>query len=167
MSAYLIIINLINIYEIPFIVTLSDKNLGFTSTALSILILIYSQFENAMNYSIKSEKFHQCSLEIAELYNELRMVKTSRTLTEKEQEEKINQISKQYDIVLRQHENHLPIDNKDFLKTKPEYFELNKVRIWRIYIEKYFRVYFAYHLFIYGPIIWFILYQVKNIYLCN
>ena len=164
LSAYLIIINLINIYNIPFFIKLSDYELGFTTTALSILILLYSQFENAMNYSIKSEKFHQCSLEIAELYNELRIVKTSKFTPEKEQEIKIAEISKKYDIVLKQHENHLPIDSKMFLTTKPDYYELNKLDIFKIKVEKYFRVHFGYHLLIYGPIIYFLYFQIKQIY---
>ena len=68
---------MINIYSIPYLNILSDNELGFWTTALSVLILIYSQFEIAKNYSIKGEKFHQCSLEISTLYNQLRMVKTS------------------------------------------------------------------------------------------
>ena len=160
LSAYLIIINLINIYNIPFFVKLSDNQLGFATTALSIIILIYSQFESAKNYSIKAEKFHQCSLEIAELYNELRMVKTFENITSLQQEYRIKDISKKYDIILKQHENHLPIDRLDFIKFKPEYFELSKVKIIMIKIEKYFRIQFKYHFLIYGPVISFLIYQL-------
>jgi len=164
LSAYVIIINLINIYNIPFFIKLTDNELGFTTTALSIIILLYSQFESSKNYSIKTEKFHQCSLEIGELYNELRMVKTFKNITTKEQEERIKQISKRYDIVLKQHDNHLPIDRLDFIKFKPEFFDLSKFDIIFIKIEKYFRIQFKYHLLIYGPIIWFLVYQLMKKY---
>jgi hypothetical protein len=164
LSAYLIIINLVNIYDVPFLIKLPINELGFWTTALSILILLYSQFESAKNYSIRGEKFHQCSLEIAELYNELRMVKTSTLINRTQEESSISAISKKYDIILKQHENHSNIDSKEFKTNKPEYFELNKVKVWSIYIEKYFRVYFKYHLMIYGPIIIFVLNQHSEKY---
>lgn len=161
LSAYLIIINLINIYKIPFLEQLPGNELGFWTTALSILILVYSQFENAKNYSIRGEKFHQCSLEIAELYNQLRMVKTSTIINKQQEENSIKEISKKYDIILKQHENHSDIDSEDFKTHKPDYFELNKFDIWAIKIEKYFRIKFKYHLMIYGPVIFFIAKQLN------
>ncbi|WP_422089484.1 SLATT domain-containing protein [Tenacibaculum ovolyticum] len=162
LSAYLIIINLINIYNLPYLKQLSNNELGFWSTTLSILILIYSQFESSKNYAIKGEKFHQCSLEIAELYNDLRMVKTSTSINKKEEEENIKEISKRYDIVLRQHENHEPIDREYFMTFKPIYFNLNKWDVFKIKAKKYFIVKFQYHLMKYGSVIIFIIYQIKQ-----
>lgn len=161
LSAYLIIINLVNIYNVPFLEKLPLNELGFWTTALSILILLYSQFESAKNYSIRGEKFHQCSLEIAELYNQLRMVKTSTMINKEQEENAISEISNKYDIILKQHENHSNIDSKEFKTYKPEYFELSRIGVLKIHVEKYFRVYFKYHLMIYGPIIIFILNQLK------
>ncbi|SFC93597.1 hypothetical protein SAMN04487907_1173 [Zunongwangia mangrovi] len=166
LSAYLIIINLINIYNVPFLEKLPDNELGFWTAALSILILLYSQFETAKNYSIRGEKFHQCSLEIAELYNQLRMIKTSKLINREQEEKSISEISKKYDIILKQHENHSNIDSKEFTTYKPEYFELSKIAVWKIQIEKYFRVYFKYHLMIYGPIIIFVSNQLSKKYFC-
>jgi len=91
----------VNIYDVPFLIKLPINELGFWTTALSILILLYSQFESAKNYSIRGEKFHQCSLEIAELYNELRMVKTSTLINRTQEESSISAISKKYDIILK------------------------------------------------------------------
>jgi hypothetical protein len=166
LSAYLIIINLVNIYNIPYINQFSANELGFWTTTLSILILIYSQFENAKNYSIKGEKFHQCSLEISVLYNDLRMVKTSAFNTKEQEEKSISEISKKYDIILKQHENHSDIDSKIFKTYKPEYFDLSKLDVWKIKIEKYLRVPFKYHLMIYGPVILFIIYQLTEKNIC-
>lgn len=75
-SAYLIIINILNLYELPFYQKLDSGTLGLISTSLSILILIFSQFESSKEYKLKSYIFHRCGLEIAELYNELRLTKT-------------------------------------------------------------------------------------------
>ena len=157
LSAYLIIINLINVYDLPYLSKMSSQSLGFWTTALSILILIFSQFENAKNYSIKSEKYHQCGLEIAELYNKLRMIKTFENVNDHENE--IRKISEEYDIALKKYENHAPIDLKAFTTTKPKYFKLSRFCILKINIEKYFKIKFKYHLMIYGPIILFIYYQ--------
>ncbi|PTB92309.1 hypothetical protein C9994_14280 [Marivirga lumbricoides] len=158
LSAYLIIFNLVNVYEISFLIKFTIDQLGFISTALSILILLYSQFENAKKHAIKSEKFHQCGLEIAELYNELRMVKTFATINNKE--DRIKKISERYDEILKKYENHLPIDLDDFTRTKPNYFELTRFGIIWIHIKKYFLIKFKYHLMIYGPILLFIGYQI-------
>lgn len=166
LSAYLIIINLINVYNIPYLKQLSSNELGFWTTALSVLILVYSQFENAKNYSIKAEIFHQCSLEIAELYNQLRIAKTSTLINDKELEETITEISKSYDIVLKKHENHNPIDSKNFLTTKPEYFKISSFKVLKIKTEKFFRVQFKYYLMIHGPILIFVFNQIKEIYFC-
>ena len=160
LSAYLIIINLITVYKLPFLKDLTLDQLGFTTTALSILILIFSQFESAKNHSIKSEKFHQCGLEIAELYNELRMVKTFKSINDPEK--RINEISDKYDIILKKYENHSPIDFLYFTTTKPKYFEINWFEVKWIKIQKYFLIKFKYHLMIYGPIILFILFQFRD-----
>ena len=160
LSAYLIIINLINIYDLPYLSKMSSQSLGFWTTALSIIILIYSQFENAKNYSIKAEKFHQCGLEIGELYNKLRMTKTFEDINLPEDE--IRKISEQYDIVLRKYENHIPIDLELFTTTKPRYFKLTKFQVIWIKIKRYCIVKLKYHLMIYGPVIFFMVFQFKN-----
>ncbi|MBL6449647.1 SLATT domain-containing protein [Fulvivirga sp. 29W222] len=130
------------------------------STALSILILIYSQFESAKNYSIRSEKFHQCSLEVGELYNELRMVKTFENVPGPQS--RIEDISCRYDTILKKYENHHPIDFQFFKTTKRVYFELSRISVMWIKGKKYLHTKFKYHLMIYGPIVIFIYYQLKQ-----
>lgn len=161
LSAYLIILNLITIYKIDFLPTLTNDQLGFASTSLSILILLYSQFETAKNHNVRSEKFHQCSLEIAELYNELRMIKTFENVYNPE--DKIRKVSEKYDEVLKKYENHQPIDLDVFKLTKPDYFELTFIDIKKIRIKEYFTTRFKYHLMIYGPLISYFFYVIyKN-----
>jgi len=158
LSAYLIIVNLITIYKLPILGELTINQLGFTTTAFSILILIFSQFEGAKNHSLRAEKFHQCGLEIGELYNKLRMVKTFDDVNNPQ--EKIENISENYDAILKKYENHSAIDFLMFKTTKPDYFGLTWRNVRGIKIKRYFIVKFKYHLMIYGPFLVFIAYEV-------
>ncbi len=157
LSAYLIIINLGYVYDFSFVGDITANQIGIITTALSILILIYSLFENAKNHSLKAEKFHQCGLEIAELYNELRMVKTYNLNANINSQ--VQAISEKYDVLLRKYENHDPVDFLSFKSSKPKYFELSVMHLIFLAIEKYFRIKFHYHLMIYGPLIWFCTYH--------
>jgi hypothetical protein len=165
LSVYLTIIGLLSVYEIDVSDFMDIKYLNFTLTGISLLILIFSQFETSKEYAIKSEKFHQCSLEIGELYNKLRMVKTFTTILNKEPE--ISKISKHYDRVLHKYDNHIPIDFDIFRITKPDYFRLSSWDVRIIKIRFYMQVKFKYHLFIYGPIIILIIYGLKKFIICN
>lgn len=156
LSVYLTIVGLVTVYEIDISNIIELKYLNFALTGISLLILIFSQFETSKEYAIKSEKFHQCSLEIGELYNRLRMVKTFTTIINKEPE--IAKISKKYDRVLHKYDNHIPIDFDMFKITKPDYFKLSWFDVIKIKINFYFQVEFKYHLFIYGPGIFLIIY---------
>jgi len=150
LSAYLTIVSLLVVYKIPF-EPIGENYLNFTITALSILILIFSQFETAKEFSIKSERFHQCSLEIGELYNELRIAKTFPNITEDDRFQRIIDISKKYDKVLQKCENHNSIDFDYFKTSKKQYFKLTPAKFCYIKLKHYFFVRFKYHLFIYGP----------------
>ncbi|TAJ05452.1 SLATT domain-containing protein [Marinilabiliaceae bacterium JC017] len=161
LSAYLIIFNMLNVYRIPLYTQIPDNYMAFITTALSILILIFSQFESAKNYNIKSEKHHLCAMEIGELYNKVRMVKTFK-LHKNETEEKIKSISREYDLILKKYENHDPIDVKRFQKTKSKYFRKSKLGCIMINVEYYILTQLKYHLFKYGPIIGLVSYQVYH-----
>lgn len=161
LSAYLIIINLLNVYDIGFYSKLPSDLLGFVTTALSILILIYSQFESAKNYNVLSEKHHQCANEISVLYNQLRSIKTfSQYENILSKEKAIISITEEYERILRIHPNHEQIDIDYFKTLKPDYFNLSIIQIYILRIKRYFLSYFKYHLFIYGPIVLIISYQL-------
>jgi hypothetical protein len=85
MSCYLIIINLAPLYILQIGNDLSSNIISFYNTALSILILLFSQLENSNEFKLKAEKFHTCSLEISELYRELKQFK----IVENKEEEKL------------------------------------------------------------------------------
>ena len=150
---------MINIYEIPFYTKLPDNYLAFGTTALSILILIFSQFESSRNYQIATEKHHQCALEISELYNSLRYFKSKNGgITQAE----IISISKKYENLLKRYENHDNIDFQKFTTTKPKYFELSRIDCFKIGMIYWINTSMKYHLFIYLPIIVFFVFQVLS-----
>lgn len=153
LSTYLIIIGIVNLYGIKLLgITITNNQIGFISTSFSVLILLFSQLEGSQNFSLKSEKYHNCSLDIAELYNKARFIKSFTTNPQTKQYE-LQKISNEYDIILKKYENHLPIDYMQFQLTKPPYFKLNWVARNLIRLKYYIKVYFVYHLLIIGPII--------------
>ncbi|WP_149207870.1 SLATT domain-containing protein [Flavobacterium johnsoniae] len=159
LSAYLIIIGIINLYKIDlFGIKILDNQVGFISTAFSVLILLFSQLESSENFSLKSEKHHNCSLDIAELYNRTRYVKSYNT-NPQDKQQNLQKISNEYDAILKKYENHLPIDYLMFQITKPEYYGIGKLRISYIRFRYYINVYILYHILIFGPIIILIIFS--------
>lgn len=153
LSAYLIIIGITNLYKIDLLgVKLMDNEVGFISTAFSVLILLFSQLESSENFALKMEKHHNCSLDIAELYNKIRYLK-SYTSNPQAKQHQLQKISNEYDSILKKYENHLPIDYSKFQITKAEYFGLNSFDVNLIRLKYYVKVYFIYHILIFGPII--------------
>jgi hypothetical protein len=159
LSAYLIIISIVNIYEVPFFTKLPNNYLAFGITALSILILVFTQIEASKNFLIASEKYHLCALEISEIYDELRMLKSNNTVLTSAQ---LRPISEKYQILLKKYENHEHIDLLLFTTTKPKYFELSKFDCIWIRLSNWFHSSMKYHLFILFPLFVFVLFQIMN-----
>ncbi|WP_338645774.1 SLATT domain-containing protein [Flavobacterium sp. KS-LB2] len=156
LSAYLIIVGLVNVYNLKFwMFSLTDEQVNFTSMAFSVLILLFSQLESSENFNLKSERYHNCALDISELYDKLRYVKTYEN-NNPMKKDILKNISIDYDKILKRNENHKPIDYAKFQLTKPSYFKLNFLDRLLTKIEYYWRVHFKYHLFMYGPIIIFL-----------
>lgn len=121
-SAYLIIASLISVYNIG-----NEDNgniISYAITALSILLLVVSQFENSQEYKLNARIFHDCGLELSELYNELRIFKT---LKKKPSDYEIYSFSKnlseRYQTVLKNYQNHSPIDYDMFQISNLDYFD--------------------------------------------
>lgn len=127
LSAYLIIVGLVNIYHLPFwMFTLSDNQVNFASMAFSVLILLFSQLESSENFSLKSDRYHNCALDISELYDKLRYVKTYEN-NNPDKKDILKKISVDYDKILKRNENHKPIDYSKFQLTKAPYYELDLI----------------------------------------
>ena len=150
LSAYLIILGLFSVYNIKTTELLTPEKFAFISTGLSILILVFSQLESSNEYRLRAEKFHDCALEISELYNKLRYLKTSDKNTDQ-----INNLSEilslEYSNVLKKYENHKHIDFLKFKTTKNDYFKLNTFEITIINLRYYCYSQLLYHLLIILP----------------
>lgn len=156
LSAYVIIINLLSVFKINTEVTFTADELAFITTGLSIVILVFSQLETANDFRLRAEKFHDCGLEIGELYNQLRYLKTNINDTD-ERDKGINQISIDYGKILKRFENHEPIDFDYFKTSKNDYFKLKWHQIFWTNIRYYVLTMFLYHLLILVPLVLLIL----------
>src|SRR5690606_31274374 len=134
---------------------LDTNQTNFASLTFAVLVLLFSQLESSESFILKSDRFHNCALDIAELYNQLRYTKTYLN-TAPNKNVILKEISDNYDKILKRYENHKPIDYDKFQLLKPDYFELSTLRKWYIRTEYYWRVHFKYHLFMYGPVLGFV-----------
>ena len=117
--------------------------MSYVITALSILLLVVSLFENSQEYKLNARIFHDCGLELSELYNELRIFKTlKKNPTDYETNRFIENLSEKYQTVLRNYHNHSPIDYDMFQISNLDYFdkisesEIKKIKRrynWEIY----------------------------------
>lgn len=126
LSVYLIIFGLLTVYKIynPGDNSDSANIIAFSITATSILLLVFSLYENAQNYQIRAKNFHDCALDLADLYNELQNFKTyRREATDIVKMEFTQDLQQRYQHVLRKYENHSPIDNKKFKSEHLDYYK--------------------------------------------
>ena|SRR5690606_16951310 len=155
-SAYLIIASLISVFVGDY--KLNFQLINYFVAALSIILLVVSQYENAQDYKLRAEKLHDCGLEISTIYNEIRIFKT---LAPSPTEERIKlfceNVAARYQAILSKYENHLPIDYAMFKTTQLHYFD--KIRtedIKQIKRELWWTVYGWYTILLAGTPIVFI-----------
>lgn len=141
LSVYLIIFGLLSVYNIYNPSEQHQNLFAFSMTAISIILLIFSVFENSQNYLVKAEKFHDCSLDIADLYNELQNFKTYDTKSsDKDKLEYCNDIQSRYQNVLRRYENHDQLDRQKFRADNMDYYKYLKWHYWwRIQIIYFYK----------------------------
>jgi hypothetical protein len=125
LSAYLIIFGFLSVYNLYNAKEYNPNLIAFAITAISIFLLIFSVFENTQNYLVKAKNFHDCALDLADVYNELQNYKSYETdATEKEKMQFCFKLQEKYQIILRKYENHEPIDNKKFRLSYPDYYKV-------------------------------------------
>lgn len=144
-SSYLIIFSVLTLCKIPFL-TLPDNCGTFISISLSIIILVFSQFAYAKNYSVRARNYHECALEISKLYNKLRLLKTKPEHNIMD----VKDIKDEYEKVLDRYDNHLPIDLAMFQLQKKEYFKIGFLSKVCCIIRYFFLVRFIYYFCVYG-----------------
>jgi len=167
LSAYLIIVSLVNVFGLKFwMISLSDSEVSFASVAFSVLILLFSQLESSESFVLKSDRYHNCALDIAELYNQLRYTKTYAN-EDPNKKDILLKISNDYDKILKRYENHAPIDYSMLQLTKSDYFKLSFWKRGLIRTEYYLRVQFKYHLFMFGPVFLFVMVNLYKLFVKN
>ena len=125
LSAYLIIFGFLSVYNLYNSKEYNPNLIAFAITAISIFLLIFSVFENTQNYMVKAKNFHDCALDLADVYNELQNYKSYEIdATEKEKMQFCFKLQEKYQIILRKYENHEPIDNKKFRLSYPDYYTI-------------------------------------------
>jgi len=109
-SAYLIIASLISVY-VGSHNAANFQLINYFVTALSIILLVLSQYESSQDYKSRAEKLHQCGLDVSEIYNEIRIFKTLVPSPSNETiKDFCENIAVRYQEILSKYENHLPID---------------------------------------------------------
>lgn len=155
LSAYLIIYGLFSVYQISGGIILDPKIIAFSSTTISILLLVFTQFESSQDFKIRANEFHKCALEISELHDEVRLFKTIGDRTDEEKNKFCESINRKYQRILQSYPNHQEIDFQVFVVKNSKYYEST----WRyttfIYCKFYFTNFFVYHLLMIAPIIVF------------
>lgn len=155
LSAYIVIINLVALYKFSSCSIFSSETIGFSTTALSILILVFSQLENSNDLKLKAEKYHNCAKDLSEIYRKLRSIKYGK-IKGKLLDQLLDNYTLEYQGVLSKHENHKEIDYEYYQATHPDDFEFNWIKRNFILFKHYCYTIFIYHLLIVLPVIVFI-----------
>jgi SMODS and SLOG-associating 2TM effector domain family 5 len=158
LSAYVIILSLLSHME-PAIFPFFNKGIiTILSVIMSIIILVVSLLEAGSDYSLNSYKFHQCGIKVSDLYKELRFFKDGEKGKKTEGFwVKVKIIDANYSKLLKQYENHDPIDLEMFKLYKPDYEDhclTGKQKIW-IWAKYYFKTRALYDIVVFIPLIVF------------
>ncbi len=155
LSAYLIIFGLLSVYQIKGTEIIDSNVIAFGSTALSILLLVFTQMEAAQDFKIRAQQFHKCALEISELHDRVRMFKTMRSPTEEDKIAFCEEITLEYQEILRSYPNHDSIDYDYFRCRHLDYYDLSTWWAIRVNGRYYLRTKLLYHVLIGFPVIGF------------
>jgi len=134
----------------------------------SLLILIFSQLESSASYGVRALKFHECGQEVGQLYKRLRQLKSKYENRDKDEYfySELKNIDSQYDLVMKNHENHEDIDFELFKSKYPKYEDHNlswaEVKV--ICLKSYFKDVFFYHLVTYAPLSLFVYFVLNTLY---
>ena len=107
-----------------------------------------------MNYAVKAKEFHRCGLEISELYNQLRELKSKSKECD---QYKLKEISDKYESILNKYENHSPIDYEIAQIRKYKYFKMSIRKIVWVRLKYFFHVNFQYYIWVYGTPVFYVL----------
>lgn len=120
-TTYLIVLAIVPAFLRDFLVV-PEALLGLLAAAFSILILVYSLIESSRDFKFRAHLMHECALNVAEQYNRLRQAKEIESDNSKSKV--INEITREYELILKGAENHDPLDFGVFKTQNSEYFSI-------------------------------------------
>lgn len=163
LSAYLTIFGLITVYNLYTDALINPNVLAFLITAISIISLVFSLLESSEQYSLKGKEYHDCALDLADLYNELRNFKAyKKEATDIEKMQFVDDLQKRYQSVLRKYPNHNDIDKRRFRMEYKEYYKIiDCFEPFKTSVLYYFKTKFLYHILIIIPFL-ILLFLINN-----
>ncbi|WP_282788084.1 SLATT domain-containing protein [Flavobacterium croceum] len=155
LSAYLTIFGLISVYNLYNESKIEQNVIAFAITGFSLLVLVFSIIESSENYLLKAKNFHDCALDLSDLYNELQNFKAyEENATDEIKRNFCQDLQKKYQNVLRKYDNHHPIDNEFFKLKHPDYYKTKWYEFVIIKLKYFYYTRFIYLLLIILPAIY-------------
>lgn len=125
-----------------------ENTINFVQSLLTIVVLVLSVVLSMANFAVRSEKVHQCGMELNSL---LRTIYPKKKLYDKDDD--YEKLSKDYDEILNRYENHKKIDFNIMQLEMPRYYNLGLTQKLIIKI-KYLSVFSIYILLILIEALW-------------
>ncbi|SFT15772.1 SLATT domain-containing protein [Sphingobacterium wenxiniae] len=155
LTCYLIALGLLSVYNILEPHKVDANFLAFGSTAISILVLLFSQIEVANDYKVRAIQHHTCALKIAELHRKVKTFGMSGFPLEISEYDYVEKITKEYGELLANFDNHKTSDYNKFCSLHSKYFGLNYWQTTRFRSVYYIDIYWFYSVLIIAPLIGF------------
>jgi hypothetical protein len=134
-SVFILCLNILQL--MPSLVNLNQSAVTFYTISLSIIILVISLIFSFSDNKYNASKFHECALEIKEIYN------TFSLNTAEASQREIEKYNRMYCDCLRKYDlNHSYLDNKmvEVLKAQKISFSIPLFWIW--YFVRYYSILF-------------------------
>jgi len=168
LTSYVILFTLFDYLFLQKNGTIDSGLIIFVNITFSLLILVFSQLESASDYNVRALKYHNCAIEISDLYKQLRKLKTKIDDDSQKDEafwKEVDQIDASYSEVLKRYDNHEPIDLKLFKANTPKYEDhnLNWFQVMCINATNYLQNTLHYHIVIFAPPVMFGLFLTYGI----
>lgn len=161
LTCYLIVLGLLSVYNILEPNKVDPNFLAFGSTAISILVLLFSQIEVANDYKVRAIQHHNCALKIGELHRRIGTFETSGFPSYISEFAFCEPINKEYANILAHFDNHKTSDFNKFRSFHPKHFELNCFQNYYYRAVYYIDIYWFYSLLIIFPLVGFWLLLIR------
>lgn len=155
LTCYLIVFGLLSVYNILEPNKVDPNYLAFGSTAISILVLLFSQIEVANDYKVRAIQHHACALKIAELHRKIKTFAIPGFPSDLSEFEFCENITKEYNLLLENYENHKTSDYNRFRSLCAKDFNLSFFEEYYFKSIYYFDIYWFYGLLIIIPLLVF------------